>query len=157
MAACSLCHKLSGCRRGNAGLGVKNIGWSPDSVSASSSLVTLGTLSLSFHICKMAQIAGRIDVKALADLSHSGRMWLFSLFSPAACHLVSHLPWPHCGWISGLGRKKGGALSDSGSFPRCRAGFPGVTRGSKYSNDGTNPKGQFCEMFFRTSKQGEPD
>lgn len=35
--------------------------------------------------------------------------------------------------------------------------FPDVTWGSKYSVDGANPNGQFCEMCFRTSKQGEPD
>ena len=60
---------------------------------------------------------GKIDVKAPVEVSLPGRMWLFSLFSPAACHLSSHLPQPHCGWLSGLGSRKGGA---SGPFHWCR-------------------------------------
>lgn len=51
---------------------------------------------------------GKSDVKAPVEVSHSMRMWLFSLFSPAACHLFSHFLQPHGGWTSGLGRRKGG-------------------------------------------------
>ena len=49
---------------------------------------------------------GKIDVTASVEVSYSGRMWLFSLFSPAACHLFSHFLQPHGGWTCGLRRRK---------------------------------------------------
>ena len=59
--------------------------------------------------------------------------------------------------MSELGRKKGGAQSTSGPFPQPRSSLrdsgDSGDSGSTCSVDGADHKGQFCEMFFRNSKQ----